>query len=83
MLNDNASIIDSDMSCIFVILGGTGDLTKKKLIPAIYKLFVDKKVSDNFAIVSVGRRKLSHQEYREKMEKNTIKYGDNEFNKAG
>ena len=83
MLNDNASITDSDMSCIFVILGGTGDLTKKKLIPALYKLFVDKKVSDNFAIVSVGRRKLSHQEYREKMEQNTIKYGDNEFNKAG
>ncbi|WP_036931646.1 glucose-6-phosphate dehydrogenase [Proteocatella sphenisci] len=82
MLNDNTSIRDEDTSCIFVILGGTGDLTKKKLIPAIYKLFSDKKISKNFALVSVGRKNLSHQEYRDQMEQNTIKYGEHQFNKV-
>ena len=32
-------------NCLFVILGITGDLAKKKLIPAIYKLLIDKKIT--------------------------------------
>ncbi len=35
---------------IFIILGATGDLTKRKLLPAIYKLVEDKKI-DKFAII--------------------------------
>lgn len=80
MLNNDIDIIDKDIPCVFVILGGTGDLTKKKLIPAIYKLFSDKKVSNNFAVVAVGRSELSHQEYRDQMIEDAIKYGEGEFN---
>lgn len=39
--------------CTFVILGATGDLTKRKLIPAIYKLIEDKKIQ-NFALIGVA-----------------------------
>jgi glucose-6-phosphate 1-dehydrogenase len=39
--------------CLFVILGGTGDLTKRKLIPAIYKLAADNKLC-KFYIVLVS-----------------------------
>ena len=44
--------------CTFVILGATGDLAKRKLIPAIYKLIRDNKVK-NFAIVGVGLEDVS------------------------
>ena len=39
--------------CTFIILGATGDLTKRKLIPAIYKLVEDKRIQ-NFAIVGAS-----------------------------
>ena len=39
--------------CTFIILGATGDLTKRKLLPAIYKLIEDKKLC-RFAIVGVS-----------------------------
>ncbi len=39
--------------CTFVILGGTGDLSKRKLLPAIYKLIADKSL-DSFALVCVS-----------------------------
>lgn len=40
-------------SCTFVILGATGDLTKRKLIPAIYKLIEDKKIK-HFALIGLS-----------------------------
>ncbi len=46
--------------CTFVILGATGDLTKRKLIPAIYKLVQDKRIT-NFAIVGVAITKTTMQ----------------------
>lgn len=39
--------------CTFVILGGTGDLSKRKLIPAIYNLIADKKIGQ-CALVAVS-----------------------------
>jgi glucose-6-phosphate 1-dehydrogenase len=42
--------------CTFIILGATGDLTKRKLIPAIYWLVKDKKI-DKFAIIGVANSK--------------------------
>ncbi len=42
----------------FIILGATGDLAKRYLIPAIYKLVKEKKV-EKFAVVGVARRSMS------------------------
>ncbi len=44
--------------CTFVILGATGDLSKRKLIPAIYKLIKDKKI-DKFAIIGAANSNSS------------------------
>lgn len=41
---------------VFVIFGATGDLTKRKLIPAIYALAIDNLLPDNFYILAIGRR---------------------------
>ena len=42
--------------CLFIILGATGDLTKRKLIPAIYKLIENKKI-DKLAIIGLANSK--------------------------
>src|SRR5574342_456417 len=42
--------------CSIVIFGATGDLTHRKLIPALYNLFSGWQLPDRVAIVGVGRR---------------------------
>ena len=37
--------------CIVVIFGGAGDLSHRKLIPALYNLFIDGELPDKFAIL--------------------------------
>jgi len=59
--------IDRELSSIFVIFGGTGDLTKRKLIPAIFSLMYEKKLTENFTIVSIGRREKTNEQYRTEM----------------
>jgi len=54
-----------DLSCIMVIFGGTGDLTHRKLLPAIYNLIHSKKLPENFAIVSIGRKEIDNDSYRQ------------------
>ncbi|HAZ00963.1 MAG TPA: glucose-6-phosphate dehydrogenase [Marinilabiliales bacterium] len=52
---------------IIVIFGASGDLTKRKLIPALYDLFVQDLLPENFFIVGVGRTELSDTGFRDKM----------------
>lgn len=52
---------------ILVIFGASGDLTKRKLIPAIFNLARQKLLPDNFTIVGVGRTKLRDVDFRHKM----------------
>ncbi|MEO8563813.1 MAG: glucose-6-phosphate dehydrogenase, partial [bacterium] len=41
--------------CTMVIFGATGDLTKRKLFPALYQLHVEKLLAPEFAVLAVGR----------------------------
>lgn len=50
--------------CVMVIFGATGDLTKRKLFPALYNLAKENFLPENFAIVGVGRQELSTEEFR-------------------
>jgi glucose-6-phosphate 1-dehydrogenase len=63
---------------VIVIFGGTGDLTKRKLVPAFYNLFLDNWLSENFAVVGMGRTQLSDDEFRSRM-----LAGINEFSRRG
>src|SRR5579859_708499 len=40
---------------IVSIFGASGDLTKRKLIPALYNLFLDCQLPEKFTIIGVGR----------------------------
>ncbi len=53
--------------CIVVIFGATGDLTARKLMPALYNLVREGQLSPQFACVGFARRKKSHDEFREEM----------------
>jgi glucose-6-phosphate 1-dehydrogenase len=51
--------------CIMVIFGGTGDLTQRKLMPALYNLARSRLLSQDFAIVGVGRNDYTTEQYRQ------------------
>jgi glucose-6-phosphate 1-dehydrogenase len=50
--------------CVMIIFGATGDLTKRKLLPAIYNLARDGHLPDRFAIVGIGRQELERDDFR-------------------
>ncbi len=52
---------------ILVIFGGTGDLAKRKLIPAFYNLYVDGWMPEKFAIIGLGRTKLKDDDFRDRL----------------
>jgi glucose-6-phosphate 1-dehydrogenase len=45
--------------CIFVVFGASGDLTKRKLLPALFHLKEAGLLPEEFAVVGVARRDLS------------------------
>jgi glucose-6-phosphate 1-dehydrogenase len=53
--------------CALVIFGASGDLTQRKLIPAVYSLAVRRLLPAKFGIVGVGRTELSTEKWREQM----------------
>lgn len=53
--------------CILVIFGATGDLTARKLIPALYNLAREGQLSPQFACVGFARRQKSHEQFRAEM----------------
>ncbi|HSF25691.1 MAG TPA: glucose-6-phosphate dehydrogenase, partial [Blastocatellia bacterium] len=53
--------------CIVVIFGASGDLTKRKLVPALYRLTQHRLLPAEFAIVGFARSPMSHDEFRAKM----------------
>ena len=50
-----------------VIFGATGDLCKKKLIPALYKLWQKELLPDNFLITGCARRNPTAQQWKESL----------------
>lgn len=50
---------------VFFIFGATGDLARRKLYPAIYSLYTEGKLAEDFAVIGVARRPRSHEEFRE------------------
>jgi len=50
---------------IIVIFGGTGDLAKRKLIPAFYNLYLDGWMPEKFAIIGLGRTEYNDADYRD------------------
>ena len=52
---------------ILVIFGASGDLTRRKLLPSLFELFLRKLLPKRFLIVGVARTKQNTEEYRTKL----------------
>ncbi len=50
-----------------IIFGATGDLTKRKLYPALYYLARDGYLPSNFAVIGVGRQEMSSEDFKKKI----------------
>jgi glucose-6-phosphate 1-dehydrogenase len=53
--------------CAMVIFGAHGDLTKRKLIPALYALFIDQFLPRDFCVVGMSRTKMTNEQFRKLM----------------
>src|SRR5215469_16936393 len=53
--------------CVMVIFGAAGDLTKRKLIPALCNLASANLLSQQFAIVGFGYRESSDEDFRQRL----------------
>ncbi len=53
--------------CVMVIFGASGDLTRRKLIPALFNLECKSLLAENLAIVGFARSERSHAQFRQEM----------------
>ncbi len=61
--------------CTLIIIGASGDLTSRKLIPALYNLFQKEGLPDRFQVVGCGRSVMTDHEFREKMAASALEQG--------
>ncbi len=61
-------------ACAVVIFGASGDLTRRKLMPALYNLAVSRSLPTGFAVVGVARRAKSHDQFRAEMKEGITEF---------
>jgi glucose-6-phosphate 1-dehydrogenase len=65
--------------CILVIFGASGDLTAKKLMPALYALALRRLLPESFGIIGAARSEESDDEFRERMKEAVQQHARDEF----
>ena len=51
-------------ACVLLIFGATGDLARRKLVPALFRLHAKGLLPDGFAVLGASRKPLSHEQFR-------------------
>lgn len=62
--------------CAFIIFGATGDLSQRKLFPALYSLYCHGLLPSEFSIIGAARSEHSDEDFREMMRKAVEKSGE-------
>src|SRR5205085_8406084 len=65
--------------CALVIFGASGDLTQKKLFPALYSLAFRRLLPQGFAVVGVARTEETDDDFKERMKEAVQQHGRDEF----
>lgn len=60
--------------CILSIFGATGDLTSRKLLPALYYLEQEKQIDENFRAICIARKEKSNEQYRREVSDSIRKF---------
>ncbi|NHM32500.1 glucose-6-phosphate dehydrogenase [Neobacillus terrae] len=61
-------------SASFVLFGGTGDLAKRKIYPALYNLFIEEKLPKQFSIIALGRSEMSTGDFNRSIEQSLTSF---------
>ena len=61
-------------ACVMVIFGAAGDLTRRKLIPALYNLATEQLLSREFAVVGLARSQMTTEQFRDKVSQDIKQY---------
>jgi glucose-6-phosphate 1-dehydrogenase len=69
-------------STTILIFGASGDLTRRKLVPALYNLYIKDRLPNNLNIIGNSRSKFSHDEWRDRMRDGVIEFSGNTFDQA-
>src|SRR5713101_5254224 len=64
-LREGIRIKNSPEPCVMVIFGATGDLTHRKLLPALYNLALEHPLPAGFSVIAFARRPYNDDEYRQ------------------
>ena len=67
------------MADSIVIFGASGDLTSRKLVPALYRLFAKGRLPEDARIVGVSRSKYEHQGWRDSLRETTAKFAEDQY----
>jgi len=54
-------------SCVLVIFGASGDLTKRKLVPALWSMFQGRVLPEPFGVIGVARSEMTNEQFRARM----------------
>jgi glucose-6-phosphate 1-dehydrogenase len=65
--------------CALVIFGASGDLTRRKLFPALYSLALRRLLPEHFGLVGVARTEETDDEFRERMKRAVQEFGRDDF----
>jgi len=65
----------TDTPFSMVIFGASGDLTRRKLVPALFSLYASRTLPEPFTIVGTGRTALTHDEFRQRMRETVTEFG--------
>lgn len=60
--------------CAIVIFGASGDLSRRKLLPSLYRLFYERRISQSFAVIGSSRTAMSDAQFRERMKESVSKF---------
>jgi glucose-6-phosphate 1-dehydrogenase len=55
--------------CTMIILGASGDLARRKLVPALFHLMRDGLLAKDFSVIGIGRGEMSDDQFRDAMRK--------------
>jgi glucose-6-phosphate 1-dehydrogenase len=69
----------NDLSHSMVIFGASGDLTSRKLIPALYRLFQRGRLPKLTRIIGVSRSPFSHEQWRSELASTTAQFAKRDF----
>jgi glucose-6-phosphate 1-dehydrogenase len=70
------SRVNAPQPFALVLFGATGDLAGRKLLPALKRLWQDKFLPQDFAIVGIGRRDMNDRQFRDAVRKRFAENGD-------